>query len=151
MKHIVVYCDGSSLGNPGAGGWCGILHFKDSTKIVSGGVPNTTNNRMELLAVVMALKALKEPCEVTLYTDSKYVCDGIKLWLDKWVAKRFYKVKNPDLWREYLIVSAPHKVYPEWVKSHSGNEQNEKCDRIAREEASRVKGITISTLFRGDL
>ncbi|MCI6218315.1 MAG: ribonuclease HI, partial [Helicobacter sp.] len=87
MKSVTLYCDGSSLGNPGAGGWCGILQFKEAKKILSGGEAHTTNNRMELLAVIESLKALKESCYVELYSDSKYVCDGINLWLKNWIAK----------------------------------------------------------------
>ncbi|CUU40777.1 MULTISPECIES: ribonuclease HI [Helicobacter] len=135
MKQVTLYCDGSSLGNPGAGGWCGILRFREKQKILRGGEPHTTNNRMELLAVVESLKALKEPCIVNLYSDSSYVCNGINEWLKKWQANAFKDVKNPDLWQSYLQVSAPHKVIAHWVKGHAGIADNELCDSLARESA----------------
>ncbi|MCH5313324.1 MAG: ribonuclease HI [Helicobacter sp.] len=135
MKQVTLYCDGSSLGNPGAGGWCGILSFGSKQKILRGGEFNTTNNRMELLAVIESLKALKEPCIVELYSDSSYVCNGINEWLKKWEAKQFKNVKNPDLWQSYLQVSAPHQVRAHWVKGHNGVPQNELCDKLAKESA----------------
>ena len=95
MKKIFLYCDGSSLGNPGAGGWCGILRYKDKERVLSGGEANVTNNQMELRAVIESLKALKEPCEVELVSDSKYVCEAINSWLKNWIAKKFKDVKNP--------------------------------------------------------
>lgn len=143
MKKITLYCDGSSLGNPGFGGWCAILSYqndgKDFRKIISGGVANTTNNRMELTAVVEGLKALKEPCCVEIISDSKYVCDGINLWLKNWIVKNFREVKNPDLWREYVSLSTKHIITAAWVKGHSGHAENEECDKIAKAEAEKVK------------
>ena len=143
MKKVTMYCDGSSLGNPGFGGWCAILSYqnegKDFRKAVSGGVANTTNNRMELTAVVEGLKALKEPCCVEIISDSKYVCDGINLWLKNWIVKNFREVKNPDLWREYVSLSTKHIITAAWVKGHSGHKENEECDKIAKEEAGKVK------------
>lgn len=140
MKKITLYCDGSSLGNPGAGGWCGILRYKDKEKVLSGGEANVTNNQMELKAVIESLKALKEPCEVELVSDSKYVCEAINSWLGSWIAKGFKNVKNPTLWQEYLQVSSPHKVRATWVRGHSGHIYNERCDEIAREQAQKYKG-----------
>lgn len=137
MKDIVLYSDGSSLGNPGAGGYCGIISYKDKQRIVSGGEPNTTNNRMELKAVIESLKVLKEPCSVRLYSDSTYVVNAINSWLDGWIKKRFKNVKNVDLWMEYIEVSKLHKVYANWVKAHSVDEMNNRCDEIAKEEAKR--------------
>lgn len=139
MKKITLYCDGSSLGNPGAGGWCGILCYKDKEKVISGGESNVTNNQMELRAVIESLKALKEPCEVELVSDSKYVCEAINSWLKNWIAQNFKDVKNPLLWQEYLQVSAPHKVKATWVRGHSGHIYNERCDTIAKEEAQKYK------------
>ncbi len=143
MKKVTLYCDGSSLGNPGFGGWCAILSYqnegKDFRKVVSGGVPNTTNNRMELTAVVEGLRALKEPCCVEIISDSKYVCDGINLWLKNWIVKNFREVKNPDLWREYVSLSTKHIITAAWVKGHSGHAENEECDKIAKTEAEKVK------------
>ena len=135
MKQVTLYCDGSALGNPGAGGWCGILSFGSKQKILRGGEAHTTNNRMELLAVIESLKALKEPCVVELYSDSSYVCNGINEWLPKWQAKQFKNIKNPDLWQSYLQVSGSHCVNAHWVKGHNGIEQNELCDKLARESA----------------
>ena len=97
MKEITLYTDGSSLGNPGPGGYCGILVYKDTEKIIQGGEPMTTNNRMELLSVIESLKVLKQPCKIALYTDSQYVCNAINQWLTKWVQNDFKKVKNIDL------------------------------------------------------
>lgn len=139
MKQISLFCDGSSLGNPGAGGYCGILHYKGSEKIVRGGEAMTTNNRMELRAVIESLKVLKEPCEVELVSDSSYVVKGINEWLAGWVKKEFAKVKNPDLWREYIEVAKPHKVRALWVKGHAGHAENERCDTIAKQEAESYK------------
>lgn len=139
MKQISLFCDGSSLGNPGAGGYCGILRYKGSEKIVRGGEAMTTNNRMELRAVIESLKVLKEPCEVELVSDSSYVVKGINEWLAGWVKKEFAKVKNPDLWREYIEVAKPHKVRAVWVKGHAGHAENERCDTIAKQEAESYK------------
>lgn len=147
MKQVTLYCDGSSLGNPGAGGWCGILNFANKQKILRGGEPYTTNNRMELLAVIESIKILKEPCKVMLYSDSRYVCDGINQWLQSWVKKEFKNVKNSDLWQAYLQVSKPHEVIANWVKGHAGNPQNELCDTLAREQAQLyTKGMCNASL-----
>lgn len=140
MKHIHLFSDGSSLGNPGPGGYGTILRFKDKEKILRGGELNTTNNRMELLGVIEGLKALKEPCDVTIVSDSSYVVKGINEWLTSWIQRSFKKVKNPDLWEEYISISKPHKVVATWVKGHAGHEENERCDKIAREEAEKLKG-----------
>ncbi|MBP1680296.1 MAG: rnhB [Proteobacteria bacterium] len=139
MKKISLFCDGSSLGNPGAGGYCAILRFGSVEKIVSGGMANATNNQMELLAVIEGLAALKEPCDVTLISDSSYVIKGINEWLDGWRRKNFAKVKNPELWQRYLEVSKNHKVHGIWVRGHDGHVENEMCDRIAKEEATKIK------------
>lgn len=139
MKKISLFSDGSSLGNPGYGGYCAILRYKDSEKIVSGGWELATNNQMELLAVVEGLAALKEPCEVHIVSDSSYVVKGINEWLVNWVKKEFRKVKNPEMWQRYLEVSKMHKVHATWVKGHAGHEENEMCDKIAREEAEKLK------------
>jgi ribonuclease HI len=143
MKKIYLYSDGSSLGNPGPGGYCAILRYKDYEKIVKGGEPNTTNNRMELKAVIEALKKLKEPCEVVIYSDSNYVVKAINEWLDLWIKKDFKNVKNVDLWREFLKVSKSHKITAFWVKGHSGHKENEICDKIAKEEADKIKRLSI--------
>ncbi|MDD3324554.1 MAG: ribonuclease HI [Sulfurospirillaceae bacterium] len=139
MKKISLFCDGSSLGNPGEGGYCAILRYGQSEKIVSGGQKNATNNQMELLAVIKGLEALKEPCDVSIVSDSSYVVKGINEWLANWVKKNFAKVKNPELWRDYIEVSRKHKVHAIWVRGHDGHEENERCDKIAKEEAIKLK------------
>ncbi|AOO66213.1 ribonuclease HI [Sulfurospirillum halorespirans] len=139
MKKISLFCDGSSLGNPGAGGYCAILRFGTTERIVSGGMANATNNQMELLAVIEGLAALKEPCDVTLISDSSYVIKGINEWLDGWKRKNFAKVKNPQMWQRYLDVSKIHKVHGIWVRGHDGHAENEMCDKIAKEEATKIK------------
>lgn len=139
MKQVELFCDGSSLGNPGSGGYCGILKFGQYEKIVGGGEKITTNNRMELRAVIESLKCLKEPCEITLYSDSKYVCDGISKWLENWIKKEFAQIKNPDLWKEFLKFSKPHRIKTCWIKGHNGHAQNERCDKIAKDWAMKYK------------
>jgi len=135
MKQVHLYSDGSSLGNPGFGGYCSILKFGNAEKVISGGQKLATNNQMELKAVIEGLKALKEPCDVTITSDSSYVVKGINEWLSGWIKKDFKKVKNPDLWKEYVEVSKPHRVKAVWVRGHNGHEENERCDDIARGEA----------------
>ncbi len=139
MKKIALFCDGSSLGNPGFGGYCAILRYGENERIVSGGQKDATNNQMELLAVIKGLEALKEPCEVTITSDSSYVVKGINEWLSGWVKKNFAKVKNPDLWEYYLAVSKGHKIKAIWVRGHNGHEENERCDIIAKNEATQLK------------
>lgn len=139
MKTITLFSDGSALGNPGPGGYGTILRYGEIEKVISGGEKHTTNNRMELMAVIEGLKALKEPCDVTIVSDSSYVIKGINEWLQGWVKRDFAKVKNPDLWLEYLEVSTPHRIRGEWVRGHDGHPENERCDQIAREEAEKYK------------
>jgi ribonuclease HI len=143
MKSITLFSDGSSLGNPGFGGYCAILRFKDKERVIKGGEEYTTNNRMELKAVIEAIKALKEPCRIEIVSDSSYVTKGISEWLKRWIAKDFSKVKNPDLWREFVEVSKIHRIKTTWIKGHSGHTENEQCDQIAKSEAEklRAKGI----------
>jgi len=139
LKKVTIYTDGSSLGNPGPGGWCAILKYNEHEKILKGNEAHTTNNRMELKAVIEALKALKMPCEVEIYSDSQYVVKGINEWLENWKKKDFKKVKNEDLWREFINVSKDHKIKLFWIKGHNKHTQNEICDTIARKEARSVK------------
>lgn len=141
MKKITLFSDGSSLGNPGAGGWACILRYKDNEKILSGGAPNVTNNQMELLGVIEGLRALNEPCEVEIFTDSNYVVKSINEWLDNWLKKNWKNntVKNRDLWEQYLDASRRHIVKAFWVKGHAGHEENEKCDKIAKSEAEKYR------------
>lgn len=137
LKKITLYSDGSSLGNPGPGGYGGILDYKGKTKEYSGGESHTTNNRMELKGVIEGLKLLKEPCEVEIVSDSSYVVKAINEWLPSWIAKGFKKVKNVDLWQEFLDVSNTHKVHATWVRGHNGHPQNERCDILAKQEAEK--------------
>jgi len=141
MKKVNLFSDGSAFGNPGPGGYCTILKYKDKEKIIKGSEPLTTNNKMELRAVIEGLKSLKEPCEVTIYSDSNYVVKSINEWLDSWIKKSFKNVKNVDLWKEYIKVSSPHKIKAIWVRGHSGHIENERCDKIAKNEAKRVKEL----------
>ncbi len=144
-KKITLYSDGSSLGNPGPGGWGTILEFNGHEKELSGGNLDTTNNQMELQGVIEGLKALKEPCLVEIYSDSKYVVQAINEWLTNWIKNNWRTagkkpVKNQELWQEYLEVSKLHTIKANWVKGHAGHPQNERCDILARNEAERLKG-----------
>ena len=143
-KSVEVFTDGACSGNPGPGGWGVILRYKGIEKELSGYDPNTTNNRMELTAVISALKALKEPCSVELYSDSTYVCNAInKNWLDSWKAKNYIKhgqpIPNVELWRELDILLHTHDVKFNWVRGHSGHPENERCDKLAT-TAIKTKG-----------
>ncbi len=143
MKHIDIYTDGACKGNPGPGGWGAVLRYNGHEKELSGGEANTTNNKMEMLAVIKALEALKEPCEVTLTTDSRYVCDAVnKGWAKKWKANNWIKsdkskAKNPELWDKILNLLAVHKVSFVWVKGHNGHPENERCDALASAQAQK--------------
>lgn len=138
MKKVKLFSDGSCLKNPGVGGWAFILESGEHSLKDSGGEENTTNNRMEIQAVINGLKALKSPCEVELYTDSQYVQRGLNEWLANWVKKNFKDVKNPELWKELLALSKVHKINAFWVKGHAGHPQNELCDDMARAEAVKI-------------
>ena len=131
MKHVEIYTDGACRGNPGPGGWGAILVYMGREKELSGGENPTTNNRMELLAAIRALSALKEPCKVTLTSDSTYLCDGATKWLPTWRDRAFRKVKNPDLWMELVALLIKHDVSFVWVKGHDGHPYNERCDKLA--------------------
>ncbi|HEY9203019.1 MAG TPA: ribonuclease HI [Sulfurimonas sp.] len=139
MKKITLFSDGSALGNPGPGGYGAILRFGNKEREISGGEAHTTNNRMELLAVIEGLRALKEPCDVEIISDSSYVVKGINEWLEAWIKRDFKKVKNPDLWIEYIEVSKPHKINATWVRGHNGHAENERCDILAKQEAQKMK------------
>lgn len=140
MILVKLFSDGSCLGNPGVGGWAYILEYKEHKKSGCGGEFYTTNNKMEIKAVIEGLKNLKFPCEVELYTDSSYVANAINSWLSKWVVSDFKNKENADLWREYLKVSVPHKITAFWIKAHAGHPQNELCDEMARSQALKLKG-----------
>jgi len=139
VKKITLFSDGSALGNPGPGGYGVILRFGDKEKEISGSEAHTTNNRMELLGAIEGLRALKEPCEVDIVSDSSYVTKGINEWLAGWIKRDFKKVKNIDLWKDYIEVSKIHKVNAIWVRGHDGHEENERCDELARSEAEKMK------------
>ena len=137
MKFVELFTDGACSGNPGPGGWGAVLRYNGREKELSGGEKETTNNRMELTAAIMGLAALKEPCEVRLVTDSKYVADGItKGWAESWRKNNWRKADkkpalNPDLWERLLDLVNTHKVTIEWVKGHAGHPENERCDQLA--------------------
>ena len=144
MKEVTVYTDGACSGNPGPGGWGAILRYKDKFREMSGGEVQTTNNRMELLGAISALSALKEPCRVELYTDSKYLSDAInKGWLKGWKAKGWKRkdgeLKNPDLWQELDRLLSLHTVTFNWVKGHAENEYNNRCDELAVAESRKYR------------
>ncbi len=141
LKKIAIYTDGSSLGNPGPGGWAAILRYKTNEKIISGGEEHTTNNRMELMAVIKAIETLKKPCDIELFSDSTYVLKGIDKWLENWIKKNFKNVKNVDLWKKFIDVSKNHKIHTHWIKGHSGYEENEICDKMAKEQALKRKNL----------
>ena len=140
-KTVQLYTDGACSGNPGPGGWGCILSFNGKSKEMSGHMPSTTNNRMELMAAIAGLEALKAPCNVTLYSDSKYLVDAFRQkWIDSWIAKDFKRgknepVKNPDLWKRLLKAKENHNVEFVWVKGHAGHAMNEKCDMLATSAA----------------
>lgn len=136
-KQVTLYSDGSCLGNPGAGGYGGILEYNGHEKRYSGGHPHTTNNQMEILAVIEGLKLLKEPCQVEVVTDSNYVARAINEWLVGWIKSNFKGKKNVELWKEYLQAATPHTIHATWVKAHNGHPQNEECDEMARAEATK--------------
>ena len=137
MKHVDIYTDGACRGNPGKGGWGAILVYGGREKELSGGERETTNNRMELSAVIAALSALKEPCDITLTSDSKYVVDAVtKGWVESWRRNGWRKADkspalNVDLWEEILALLDKHKVTFVWVKGHDGHAYNERCDKLA--------------------
>ena len=145
MKTVTIYTDGACSGNPGPGGWGAILMYGSHRKELSGGEAQTTNNRMELTGVIAALEALKEPCAVELYSDSKYVIDGLgKGWAKGWRARGWVKsdkkpALNPDLWGRLLDLCEKHTVSLHWVKGHAENEFNNRCDEMAVAESRKFK------------
>ena len=143
MKQVEIYTDGACKGNPGPGGWGALLRMGTHEKELSGGEADTTNNRMEMTAIIRGLSALIEPCRVELYSDSKYVIDGITKWVDGWKRKGWITaskkpVRNADLWHELIEVAARHEVRWNWVKGHSGHPENDRVDRLASDEADRI-------------
>lgn len=145
MKHVNVYTDGACSGNPGPGGWGAVLEYNGQRREMSGGERETTNNRMELTGVIEALRALKEPCDVTLVSDSKYVIDALtKGWARSWRAHGWVKsdkkpALNSDLWAVLLELCERHTVHCQWIKGHAGHPENERCDAMAVAEAAKFK------------
>ncbi len=143
LSKVYIYTDGACSGNPGPGGWGAILKAGTNMKELSGGEANTTNNRMEMTAIIQALSALKRPCDVTLTSDSKYVIDAIeKGWVKKWKANNWMRNKkdpalNADLWEKILTLLDIHKVTFVWVKGHAGHPENERCDQLAVMESKK--------------
>ncbi|HET8711569.1 MAG TPA: ribonuclease HI [Spongiibacteraceae bacterium] len=136
MKQVEVFTDGACKGNPGPGGWGAVLRFNGVEKTLSGAEATTTNNRMELMAAIGALSALKEPCEVILTTDSEYVRRGISEWMEQWKRRNWRTaakapVKNVDLWQRLDALNQQHRVHWHWVKGHSGHRENEMADELA--------------------
>ena len=146
MKHIQIFTDGACSGNPGPGGWGAILRYKAHEKELSGGEAETTNNRMELMALIAALEQLKEPCEIDLCSDSQYVINGLqKGWAKGWRARGWKKADkspalNSDLWARLLDMSEAHTIHYNWIKGHAGHPENERCDRLAVEQSKRFGG-----------
>lgn len=142
--RVTIYTDGACSGNPGPGGWGALLIYQGKEKELSGGEPETTNNRMELMAAIIALETLTEPCSVTLHTDSQYVRQGITEWMRNWV-RRGWKtsggdpVKNRDLWERLHAACARHRIDWRWVKGHSGDPDNERVDQLARNQALKFR------------
>ena len=137
MKTVQLFTDGACRGNPGPGGWGSIIRYNNFEKELSGAEPNTTNNRMEITAVIMGLSTLKEPCNVQLYSDSQYVCNALsKGWAKKWQKNNWMRTKtepalNADLWEKLLTLCKTHNVSVHWVKGHAGHPENERCDSLA--------------------
>ena len=142
MKRVEIFTDGSCKGNPGPGGWAALLRLGAHEKELSGGEPDTTNNRMELTAAIRGLQALTEPCAVTLHSDSRYVLDGITIWVAGWQRRGWINaskkpVRNADLWHDLIEAAARHQMDWQWVKGHDGHPENERVDRLACDEAER--------------
>lgn len=146
MKTVTIYTDGACSGNPGPGGWGAVLLYGEHRRELSGGEPQTTNNRMELTAVIRALSLLKEPCVVELWSDSRYVIDGLqKGWAKGWQKRGWVKsdkkpALNPDLWEQLLKLTGFHTLHYHWVKGHADTAENNRCDELAVAETQKFKG-----------
>ncbi len=143
---VEIFTDGACRGNPGPGGWAAILRYRGTEKELSGGEPQTTNNRMEMTAAIVALETLKRPCRVQLYTDSQYLRDGIRQWLKAWKARNWRTadkkpVKNVDLWQRLDAAATPHQIEWHWVRGHAGHPENERADALAR---AAVPAVTLT-------
>ncbi|MGE5431834.1 MAG: ribonuclease HI [Syntrophomonadaceae bacterium] len=155
LKHITIFTDGGSLGNPGPGGYAAIVEFKDRRREFSQGFKLTTNNRMEIMAAITGLSALKERCRVTLYTDSQYLVNGVmKGWAKKWKAKGWMrnkteKAENVDLWEKLLDLVSYHEVEFKWVRGHAGHTENEMCDKLCK-QAAQAPDLLEDTGYKGN-
>jgi ribonuclease HI len=143
VKRVQVFADGACLGNPGPGGWAAILDYRGKRREMSGATSLTTNNQMELRAVIEGLRALTEPCEVDVWSDSRYVVDGMTSWLPNWKRRGWVTaarspVKNAELWQELDAEASRHSVAWHWVRGHDGHPENERCDRLARDAAQAM-------------
>ena len=144
LPHVEIATDGACKGNPGPGGWGALLRFGAKEREMSGGETPTTNNRMELMAAIKALEALKAPCRVTLSTDSRYVMDGLTKWIHGWQRNGWRTadkkpVKNAELWQALLAAAKPHRIEWTWVKGHAGHPDNERADRLASDAALKAR------------
>ena len=144
IKKVTIHTDGACDGNPGPGGWAAVLRFGEHVRELTGGEPATTNNRMELQAAISALTALKQPCDVTLFTDSEYLRQGITEWLSRWKANNWRTVdrkpvKNDDLWRQLDEVASRHSISWQWLKGHAGHPDNERCDQVAGAQIQEIR------------
>lgn len=154
MKKVIIHSDGACQGNPGPGGWAATLAYRAHRKELSGGVPATTNNRMELQAALEGLAILKEPCEVEIYTDSEYLRNGMTAWLHNWKrngwkTKTKQRVKNEDLWRALDAQASKHRVKWHWLKGHAGHPGNERCDQLATAAIAKIKRAFNSQQLKG--
>lgn len=145
MDHVEIFTDGACSGNPGPGGWGAVLRFDQQEKDLSGGEKDTTNNRMEMMAVIAALEALKRPCQVTITTDSQYVMKGMTEWLPGWKARNWrtaskQPVKNADLWQRLEKAASIHQLTWQWVRGHSGHPENERADQLAVAAREKIVG-----------
>ena len=143
--HVVIHTDGACSGNPGPGGWGAVLRYGEVEKEMNGGEPSTTNNRMELMAAIMAIEAVKRPCEIHLHTDSEYLRNGITTWIHSWKARNWKTadkkpVKNAELWQRLDAAQTRHEVHWHWVRGHAGHVENERADELAREGMAPFKG-----------
>jgi ribonuclease HI len=144
LRLVEIFTDGACRGNPGPGGWAALLRTGGKEREIAGGEPLTTNNRMELMAAIKGLQALKRPCRVQLHTDSIYVRDGITRWVHKWQRNGWRTsdkkpVKNAELWQELIEAAAPHRIEWKWVKGHSGHSENDRVDALACAEADKLR------------
>ena len=141
MKDVIIYTDGACSGNPGPGGWGALFIYNDHKKTISGGEANTTNNRMEMMAAIEALKHLKTPCKINLYTDSKYLQQGATSWMKKWKLNNWRRgnilIKNNDLWKELSIQMEKHQIEFHWIKGHGNSEENNLVDELARDACKK--------------